>query len=187
MVTNALWGELEGWLAASRPNAFDDLAPPASEDEVRRFAAHFSRSPPDELLASLARHDGEEFGSEFLFGKMRWLLPIDVALEQAEACKASARRRGTFEQPADIESFGPVLPYDWSGSWIPFFLDNDVLYCIDMAPAPGGTPGQVVIVDHEDLSLTRVASSYTEFLGKAFAAVRTDAPWPFRGRHPSAP
>jgi molybdopterin molybdotransferase len=186
MVTNALWDELEGWLAACRPEAYDDLAPPASEQELERFAARFSISPPDDLLASLARHNGEQFGSEFIFGRMRWLLPIDVALEQAESCERSARRRGTFEKRADIEPFGPVKAYDWSSCWTPFFLDNDVLYCIDMEPAPGGTPGQVIIVDHEDLSLTRVASSFTSFLGMAFAAARTGAAWPFKGRQSAA-
>jgi cell wall assembly regulator SMI1 len=45
---------------------------------------------------------------------------------------------------------GPIRPVWWHRRWIPFGEDSaGNLCCLDLAPASGGTVGQIIDWDHE--------------------------------------
>ena len=177
-----MWRALEAWLSATKPALLGELRGPASNSDFLLLEGVVPHPLPQELLDSWRQHDGEDYQSEFVFGGLRRLLPIREAIEQSHDYSRSAKRRGTFERSTEIRTSGSIMPFDWTDLWCPFLLDNTVLYCVDLWPAPGGNVGQVIVVDHEALHLYRVAPDFRTFFERAFEATRLGAPWPFTSR-----
>jgi cell wall assembly regulator SMI1 len=55
---NRAWARIEGWLARRAPVARASLRPPASAVRIAQLQAVLGRRLPEDLVASLRRHDG---------------------------------------------------------------------------------------------------------------------------------
>lgn len=55
---HASWDRIEAWLGAHAPQTLETLLPPADPAAVRATAERFGVAFPDDLIASLARHEG---------------------------------------------------------------------------------------------------------------------------------
>ncbi len=62
----------------------------------------------------------------------------------------------------------------WNTGWIPF-ADNGGgdFYCVDMAPADSGAPGQIITHSHESGEHRVVAASLTDFLNDLAGALES--------------
>ena len=75
--------------------------------------------------------------------------------KRAVTLKAASRRKSirAFETRA------------WNTGWIPFAGNGGGdLYCIDMAPAEGGTVGQIISHNHESFDHKLLARSFGDYL-----------------------
>ena len=175
----ALWQRLEAWAAANAAVMLSELRGPAEPEALARFEAMSDLALPEGLRASLLLHDGEE-GSRYccawadageLFGTTEilehWHRMQQMAEEPDPEEIAKSMREGL------IEVEGPVWAVACHKAWIPFMALNggDVSWYVDLVPAPGGTPGQVIEVDLECGRWRVRAPSFEAFLADYVGAL----------------
>lgn len=141
------WRRIEAWLSANAPTLAADLGDPAPPSAIAAAEAALGRPLPPELAGSASIHDGQRGAGFELFA--RWgLLSLDRAVDTWKMLEQVAAASGGAEPP--ITTHGPVRPVWWSRAWIPFAADgNGDVLTLDMDPANGGQPGQVVLYFHD--------------------------------------
>jgi cell wall assembly regulator SMI1 len=162
-----LWSRWERWLTVHASDLLAELRPPATPEAVSAAEERLGLSLPADFRASLAVHDGAEEVNG-LIGD--WdLMELDNVVHQARLMR---------QMVAD-NLFGDACgdPHDaidstwWNPAWVPFVSSGSGhFYCIDLAPAPGGTVGQIIVFFHDDGQRLLVADSYRQWL----AAVVSD-------------
>jgi cell wall assembly regulator SMI1 len=128
----------------------------ASEQAIEEVERELGVTLPEDVRASYRRHDGG-FSLEPVIAMD--LLPLkEMAewwriLEQLLHDERWARQPPYYFTDEVVHSgyqAGPVQPVWWHRRWIPFASElAGNLSCIDLAPAPGGSVGQVIDWDHE--------------------------------------
>lgn len=154
-----LWGRIEAWLATNAPPLFDALRPGLSNAAIARAEARMGLVLPDVIHSVYRVHDGGSF-LDFVESEM-------LALESAVDTRAMMNDIGwgnAPELPNIGESHGPVKPVWWDSRWLPFVGDGGNFLCIDLAPASGGTVGQVVEYLKADGRRTVLFPSVTAWL-----------------------
>lgn len=158
----------------------DKYAPPPALPEARRtwLESQLPVALPDDLRALYALVDGD--GGEGLLDRHPWY-GLELLLSQnRHRWWADGREwRHHLSQPL-ITGVGPPLAVrrasDHPG-WIPFATSTggDFL-AVDMAPGPGGRPGQVIRMGmHHDDGPVHVADSVTSLLRRHVAALEKGA------------
>ncbi|MEV1000906.1 SMI1/KNR4 family protein [Nonomuraea sp. NPDC050202] len=104
-----MWRRIERWLARKAPADHRDLKGPARPIDIARAEAAMGLRFPDDLRASLLRHDGAAFGPAPFYSLMSaedarrdWKMLCDILLDEAE-----------------------LAPDWWDGHLIPFAAAND--------------------------------------------------------------
>ena len=155
------WARIEKWARKNMPGLIEEVAPPASRDEIERLEQFLGFPLPAEFVESLLVHDGEE-GDGKLLDSGEGLLSVDMIRESMQG------ERANIEKYADLEGdnvTGPVRPELYlAGRVIIADFNRDTHLLLDFAPAPDGTPGQVVRRWVENGLLEVVASSWGAFL-----------------------
>ncbi|MFI7124898.1 SMI1/KNR4 family protein [Nonomuraea sp. NPDC050153] len=156
----------------------DTYAPPPALPEARR--AELAMGLPDDLSALYAHIDGD--GGEGLLDRHPWFgleLLVNQSRPENRWWAAGRAWRHHLLSPL-ITSTGPRLAVrrasDHPG-WIPFATSagGDFL-AVDLAPGPGGRPGQVIrLGTHHDDGPVYVADSVTALLRRHVAALRAGA------------
>jgi len=170
-----LWQRIEDWMRLHAPQRWQQLAPGADEEEIKRLEHTIDIALPEEVRASYLRHDGgyiielvsqmEIMSVEAIVGiwqLYRELLDYDDWAATPPVYFTEERLRFGWKP-------GPIQPVWWHPRWIPF--GEDVcgnLCCLDMAPAPGGAAGQILDWDHETGPSRVLFPSFQQLLG-AFA------------------
>ncbi len=141
-----IWNRLEAWLEKNAPEVLETLEPGASLGEIKETERYLSIDFPDDARESFRIHNGQSdydlhglmLGRELLsLGRMReeWMIWKSVLEEKAAS---------------DGKHEAGVWMHWGDARWIPVTSncagDND---CIDLNPAPGGVPGQIISVWHE--------------------------------------
>lgn len=149
----ALWQRLEVGLP---PLTGSPLAPGASEAAITHLESVLGIRLPEDVRASYGRHDG---GFPMQLANPMTLLPLEGSAEWwqilAELRQDDEWARQTpyyfTEEAVRLGSQpGPIQPVWWHPRWIPVAADRGGnLSCMDLAPAPGGTVGQIIDWDHE--------------------------------------
>lgn len=179
----ALWARLEAWAASNAPAMTEELRGPADDSSLARFEGEAGLSLSPGLRASLLVHDGED-GPRY---SAAWvdageLLGADDILERwtryqqfAEEPDAGAIAEAVADGAIQVE--GPVWAVVFHRAWIPFMELNggDRTWYVDLAPAPGGSAGQIVLVDPECGEWRVVAPSYESFLRDYVEALESGA------------
>ena len=116
----------------------------------------------DDLRHLLARHDG----SDDHFVLPGWELFPAARIAKEWAVWADLYRTRFKPEGYDCEPNGPVCGDEWWRlKWIPFCGDGGGNHlCIDMEPADGGTPGQVITLWHDEPARNLIAPSLTGFI-----------------------
>ncbi len=106
---NAVWRRIERWLARKAPATYTLLRPPARPLDIARSEAAMGLRFPDDLRASLLRHDG---GGSWGFGPAPFY-----------ELMSAKHIRSEWKMLCDVG--GDLLGYWWDGHLIPFAYAND--------------------------------------------------------------
>lgn len=166
-----VWDRLEKALKAAAPDVKKSLKKGATEAKITKLEQALGATLPAELRASLLRHDGQTDGVDGLFPEdhIEDMAGEFVLLSAAEM--ASAWRMwqeliagGEFAGSKTTPGKGVRTSW-WHPGWAPVATDGGGDYlCVDLAPAKGGTVGQVVHLKHDSGDRPRVAKSLADLL-----------------------
>ena len=123
------WGRIETWLTTHAPAGLEYLNPPVTPEEIEAASHALGFQLPDELVESLACHNGfREWTSPFP-GQIP--LSVDgIARARASLTEIAAEVGGLEPQPWDDEPW-------WHPQWIPWAVSADGVYqVIDLRPGP---------------------------------------------------
>lgn len=152
------WRRIEAWLSMHAAHLAAGFNPPATRRELVETEKFLGVKLPEDVRFSYLRHDGHS--GELFFGwewysleQMRhsWKFWMDLLAERKR--RSSRNDTGSSRVRTDW----------WHPAWIPItHCDTGDEHAVDLAPGPGGTPGQII----ETLDRERfvVATSLTGFL-----------------------
>ncbi|TYB92188.1 hypothetical protein FXF53_28960 [Micromonospora sp. WP24] len=172
------WMRVEGGLGRVLPASLPQLAAPAEVPAIDAVEVALAVSLPEDFRASLRIHDGTGWPDP---GSGRPSpVPLDYLYDTDQIIKATRMWRDNYHPEPDWDDpqvwahlvdeeqlflNGPVRPVVGSpGAVVVGDLNGDVHWLLDLDPAPGGTPGQVVRVDIECASWDVLAPSWTQLL-----------------------
>lgn len=140
------------------------LSEGASEETIAAVEVVLGMRLPAEVVAFYRRHDGAE-DWEVLEG--RELLSLERIVAEWQVWKGLLDN-GTFETNDQGEPDAGVQQRWWIPEWIPITYDGaGNHHVLDLAPAEGGTHGQILSFWHDDPARTVVAKSFLEWLESA--------------------
>ncbi|MGY4492260.1 SMI1/KNR4 family protein [Pseudomonas sp. TE3610] len=159
-----VWKRIEDWLSVHAPEAFAGLNGPASQARLEETERTLGVRLPDDVRASYLLHDGQDTNAPCLL--LGWeFLPLAEIVAQWSIWKELLDQDtfADFESEAD----GLLVRKDWwNAGWIPFTHDGGGdHFCIDLAPGPHGTAGQIIEMWHDDGIRPVMASSFSALLG----------------------
>ncbi len=153
---DSLWRRIELALTHSTPMLTSQPAPSASEQAIDNLERFIDVPLPEDVRTSYRRHDGNLWLQ--LVTEMNLLSLKDIA-EWWRILEELRQDPTWVEQPPYYFSeevvrngwqTGPIQAVCWHQRWIPIASDRaGNLTCIDLAPAAGGTSGQIIDWDHE--------------------------------------
>ncbi|AOB25797.1 MULTISPECIES: SMI1/KNR4 family protein [Bordetella] len=144
----AQWAAFEAYLRGNAPALLADLNPPATEETLRSLQQQLGVDLPEDFLDFLRGHDGQKGHADSLFGDYEFLSSdriLDAWAFWKKQSESSSLRDGDAEPAAGVHANW------WNTKWIPFAANGSGDYlCLDLAPAEGGSVGQVISVWHDD-------------------------------------
>lgn len=150
-----LWKRIEKALKA-HPTVKKSLKKGATEEQIAACEAALSVTFPPDLRASFLVHDGQKTGADGLlpegFADLDSefvLLSLDTVANEWKTWR-KLNDVGEFKNQKALPDKGVRSDW-WNPKWVPFAADGggDSL-CVDLAPAKGGTVGQVILHQHAD-------------------------------------
>jgi cell wall assembly regulator SMI1 len=142
---SAIWERIERWYANHVPQRLAQLGPPASDEDLAALQVATGLSLPDDVRASLSRHNGNSFIYGFDYLNTGWAAEVwqrlTTRLEQGQF-------QGLIPGDTSGRRFAPVW---WSRKWLPVAEHRaGTIMCVDTAPGPQGVIGQVLELDLSD-------------------------------------
>ena len=140
---NAAWVRIEKWYATNLPDfKFPAGAAPA---DIIALETHMGLTFPEELKASLTRHDGVEPWT-------KWQLLSIEGIKLIWDRWTDLIDKGLFDNNHE-NIYGPndfIQKCWWNKSWIPIDADSSGnSFMIDLSPGPKGIIGQILYHSHE--------------------------------------
>lgn len=159
-----LWTRLENWLQANAPQFLDDLNPAATERDLSKLAEALGTPLPADFLAFYRIHDGQGNTVGGLFDGQE-LLSVPRMLDEWTVWN-SLLTGGDFDGIECTPDPG-IRPDWWNRHWLPLTYDGAGNHCcLDLAPAEGGTYGQVIHMWHDDAERPLLAISFREWMSE---------------------
>jgi cell wall assembly regulator SMI1 len=157
-----IWNRIESWCAQYAPDVLTRLNPGATEEQLRASEEKLGVTFPEEMRQLYAIHNGQKDGGFSPLPVGDWL-SLDDIFDQWDVWE-ELRRGGEFDGVTSEPDAG-VSDAWWNASWIPITHDGGGNhYCVDLAPAEGGTIGQIITMWHDDGARNLVAASLTGWL-----------------------
>lgn len=166
-----LWHRIESSVRSL--GASGSFAPPANEHSILTAESVFGVRLPDDLRASLAIHNGdamkkvgpEAWQSDGPFAHLEWL-SVGTMISEWQTWQDAMSQQGLEPAPE-----GPVKALWWNPRWIPFTVIGGSTWhhCVDLDPAPGGHPDQVIEIVDDDAWRRVLAPSFRAFLRQVAA------------------
>lgn len=158
-----IWIRIERWLGENAPAALAGLNPPATPSEVEETERYLGVQLPESVRQSYLRHNGQTSDSPAILIGWEWL--------------SLARIRGEWKVWKDLldggdfdgienDEDGTAIRRDWwHPAWIPIsYSGSGDHHCLDLAPGPEGTSGQIIEMWHDQPSRPLLAESFEAFL-----------------------
>ncbi|MBA4191116.1 MAG: hypothetical protein C0467_24290 [Planctomycetaceae bacterium] len=167
-----VWARIEAVLRTTAPDLLAALPAGATPEAIRTAEARLGVTLPTDVRESYAVHDGSgEVGLVpcELYGLIG--VPLHSLSEMVREWQMwqDWGRDGTDHRPASPE--GPVKADRYNPRWVPVAWDGSAVnLCIDLDPAPGGVPGQVIYLDHLNPQCV-AAEGWRAFLERYAAAM----------------
>jgi cell wall assembly regulator SMI1 len=139
-----IWKKIEAWLERWSPNARKSLRPGASDEALAALGQRLGFELPGELREHLEVHDGQDLAADcgLLNG---WIFLSCDRIERSHRIVTTLLKNGDFRKNQAMSKDGLVKPVWWSERWIPFLEGpRGDMMCVDMDPAEGGEPGQII-------------------------------------------
>jgi len=152
---NAAWDRIDKWYSENFATA--ELPGGAAAADITALETHMSFTLPEELKASLMRHNGVGYW------KNGELLSVE-GIKMDWECWTGLVDDGTFDDwKGEDNAF--LQKCWWNKSWIPIHADDcGNEYCIDMNPGPKGTVGQIIFMDREVGAFAPCNSDFASYL-----------------------
>jgi cell wall assembly regulator SMI1 len=165
------WVRFEAWLAANAPQLIDELNPGATDAELRELATTIGTELPADFLTFYRIHNGQQSEASGLLNGEE-LLSIPSMLAEWTIWN-DLLKGGDFEGATSTPAPGVRADW-WNPLWLPLTYDGaGNHYCLDLAPAPGGTRGQIIRMWHDDSERTLLAVSFSEWITQYITALET--------------
>jgi cell wall assembly regulator SMI1 len=151
---------IDAWLRENAPAMYTDLRPGATQEQIRAAEEAMNVAFPEDVKAAYRIHDGHPAGA-FLYG-VEWL-SLERMVGEWKVWK-ELLDKGTF---ADFRSDpAPGVRADWwHPCWIPLtYNGSGDHHCLDLAPAPDGQVGQIIMMWHDDAAREVHAVSFIDWL-----------------------
>ena len=174
------WQRLQEVLSRVRPNLLKTFRPPATEEDLTVLAATLGHRLPQEAEELFRLHDGQSrskgaafvrVGADLLETDFRFLRLRDIIQEWRMWTELLGT--GEFRGRKSLPDAG--VRDDWyNPGWIPLTGDGLGNYhCLDLAPAAGGHPGQIILMWHDQEARPHVAGNLAEWLNDIALDVET--------------
>jgi cell wall assembly regulator SMI1 len=160
-----VWARIEAALRPTAPDQFAALAAGATPEAIRAAETRLGVALPPDVRESYAVHDGSGEINILpcgLYGLIA--VPLHSLDEMVREWQMWQEWRRDGTRPARRPPEGPVKADRYNPGWLPVTWDGGAVnLCIDLDPAPGGVPGQVICLDHLDPQCV-VAEGWRAFL-----------------------
>jgi cell wall assembly regulator SMI1 len=163
------WRRIVAWYETNTPPDTLRLPPGATDEALDAAEAKLGLRLPDDLRWLYRLHDGlggswflhygEFLSLSFLVMQWGWYADMERTEDPADP----------LYQTKAIS--GPIKPVWWSSQRLPVTDNSGDHVMIDLDPAPGGTPGQVIRYDHEVGPTRVVAPSFAAWLDRIAAGL----------------
>src|SRR5262249_30642793 len=138
-----------------------------SEEEISATERHLGLTLPEEMKQLYRLHNGAA-ASLFPSSDPGEHMPFSpLPLEEVRSDWTNWKRLVEMGEFADrsAEAAAGVRADWWNPGWVPLASNGGGDYqCLDLAPAPTGTPGQVIGMWHENGRRQLLAPSLSEYL-----------------------
>ena len=155
------WEAVRNWYSTRAPEGEIELNQGVTDDEWNEVECQLGFGLPEDVKLSYRLHDGSQERGIFEFGS--YLMSLHEAFGHWQNWRdvlATGEFSGLVTCPE-----GPIKPEVWRREWFPITHSGaGDHHCIDMAPAEGGTLGQVIFVSHEEGPKFVESSSMAEWL-----------------------
>ncbi len=158
------WNKIKTWLQQNAPDIHDELNQGATPQDFCLLEELTGASLPEDFKFFYRIHNGQDSISDTLT-EMGELLSIERISDEWRIWK-SLLDKNSFEnsQPQPDEG---VQNTWWHPHWIPITYDGaGNHFCMDLAPAPKGTTGQIITMWHDSNERQIVANSFTEWINQ---------------------
>jgi len=150
-----LWRRIDSWLQTFAPQRSTDLLPGVTPKELAEAEAAMGLPLPADFKASYSIHNGAEGKGGVLMGYPDFY-PLshvysfeEIFHDLLQDAKWANRVPGFVSDPARQSL--PIQRVWCHPQWVAFAGDGaGNHWCIDLAPASGGSMGQILLWDHED-------------------------------------
>ena len=172
------WVRIVSWLRSNAPSELENLGRPATLDELEAAALQLGLPLPRDFKDFLQIVNGtrpEGASSAIFAAGNEWDMafsPLSLAeIVDAWSMQKDLLEMGDFAGLEATASEGVAGDW-WNAGWIPFAGNGGGdYYCLDTAPADGGTVGQVISHSHESGERAKLANSLAEYLDELAVAL----------------
>jgi cell wall assembly regulator SMI1 len=158
-----IWRRIDDKLAALIPDVLEDLGPladGATEERIAHLEGLIGVRLPEDVRESYAIHDGTGGRDLYATYGLADLESMGCFWEQLRELSKDADFMGRIPKAK-----GPIREQWWNPKWIPMTDPGSGNHiCIDLDPAEGGSPGQLIDWDHERGPTSVIAPSLRSYL-----------------------
>jgi cell wall assembly regulator SMI1 len=164
------WQRIDAWLSINASHIWQNIQSGALETEIIQAEVAMGLTLPEDFKASYRIHNGD-YKINLVSGMTIFSLADIVSewqmfkeLDEGETW-SDAGPPYYVEHSLAGSKFEAIQPVWWDTHWIPFGRDlAGNCCCIDLAPTPKGSPGQIIDWDHEVGPSRVLASSFSDML-----------------------
>lgn len=168
-----IWQRIEAWLAANAVPIANGLNPPASVKELTDTEQFLGVHFPQDVRESYLHHNGQACDSPWMMDGWEWL-SLERIRDEWKVWK-DLLDGGDFEG-IQSDTDGSAVSTDWwNPAWIPLtYSFSGDHHCLDLAPGPQGTVGQIIEMWHDEGSRPIIAGSFKTWLSDFADALEND-------------
>jgi cell wall assembly regulator SMI1 len=166
-----IWTKLEAWIKTNVPDLKKSLKKGASDKQIAKLEKRLGVELPEEYKTFLQLCNGQKADAEagFYDGE---LLSCENVVIQWDVWR-DLLEGGDFEGTTSEPQKGIRNDW-WNPKWIPITYDgNGNHLCIDLEPARGGRPGQIITMWHDSAERELMYASFTDWLEHILSGVES--------------